>query len=56
MEEGLTKIPKLELAQLKFTLNQEQNKKGNSTNNQKAKDELMNEIIQNSICFCFKLI
>jgi hypothetical protein len=48
MEEGLIKIPKLELAQLKFTLSLELKQKGNNTKNESIKNQLINEIKTNS--------
>jgi hypothetical protein len=48
MEESLTKTPKLELAQLKFSLAQDLNNKEKSAENQLKKNALMDEITKNS--------
>ena len=43
MEEGLAKIPKLELAQIKFILSN-----ASSNNSTNTREELLREIVQNS--------
>jgi len=49
MEEGLPKVPKLELAQFKFILSKESTlSKTNSKNSEKIKENLLSEIIKDS--------
>lgn len=50
MEEGLPKVPKLELAQFKFILSKESTlSKTNSKNSEKIKENLLNEIIKDNM-------
>jgi hypothetical protein len=49
MEEGLPKVPKLELAQFKFVLSKEATlSKTNNKNSEKIKEDLLSEIIKDS--------
>lgn len=57
MEEGLPKVPKLELAQFKFVLSKETALTKNS-NSEKIKENLLSEIVKDSkpyFCFVFRL-
>ena len=47
MEEGLPKVPKLELAQIKFVLSKETPAAKNK-NSEKMKENLLSEIIKDS--------
>ncbi len=58
MEEGLPKIPKLELAQMKFVLSKESNPATKSLNRSSSsltgiKDNLLSEIIKDSMFIFF---
>jgi hypothetical protein len=58
MEEGLPKIPKLELAQMKFVLTKESNPATKSLNRSASsltsiKDNLLSEIIKDSVFLSF---
>lgn len=58
MEEGLPKVPKLELAQLKFVLMQEQNTKTaliKPTNRASLKETILKEIEADSQHFLFEI-
>ena len=56
MEEGLPKVPKLELAQMKFVLTKESNQATKSLNRSASslaaiKENLLSEIIKDSMFF-----